>query len=343
MLLQAAREHLCEAVADLQRRRLPHDVLTALARAVERELAEGFGSTALEPYFIPNDVSLCTDRSVLNFSPTDFELEIPCGFSIDSAARKPTSFARPYYIDPIRGVRRCRGLFALEHYEDRNEWQYDLAFVGHKGFTTPDIASGPEAVLADRLNTRYVFLQRFQEEYLAQRELSVHLHIHLNEQFFFADPSVTQAERDRLNARNRYIPSVQDSRFVLCPRGRGPNSIRFFETLASANVPIFIGEPETKFPLDWIIDWDLACIRIDGRTLADGSYADALDHILELPLAEVNRRRRYIFSIYHQLLAPERLPVFEHLVLLRARSLLADAGARSSVTAGTGTGPRAVP
>lgn len=79
-----------------------------------------------------------------------------------------------------------------------------------------------------------------------------------------------------------------------------------------------------RFPLDWIIDWSTACFRISAEEVADGSYRDRLDEILNSPLTEVNRRRAYIFRIYHQFMAPERKEVFEQLVLLRVRELIRD-------------------
>jgi hypothetical protein len=340
VVLETTRRSLLDAVDDLRWRELPHALLMRLLEEVERRLEAG-NSTAAQPYLIPNDLSLCTKTSVLNFSPSDFEIDVPCGFSIQSAASKPTAFARPYYIDPMHGVRRCRGLFALASYENRFSWEYDLAFVGHKGFVTPEVEQGPDAVLAAPLNARHVFLQRFLKEYLQARDLVVHLH--LNDEFFFSDSSISPEERDRLNRLHRYIPSIQDSRFVLCPRGRGPNSIRFFEALASANVPVFIGERETNLPLEWIIDWDRACIRIDTPCLADGSYAEQLDRTLAMPLDELNARRRYIFEVYHQLLAPERVHVFEQLVLMRAVDLLQDAKSSQELGLSTATDRPAVP
>ncbi len=38
---------------------------------------------------------------------------------------------------------------------------------------------------------------------------------------------------------------------------------------------------------------------------------------------EINLRRRYIFRIYHQFLSLERKPVFDQLVLLKTKELLA--------------------
>ena len=305
------------ARADIAARGIPTDEIDAILA----DIGNGSGGDPLppelEPYFIPNDLSLCTATSILNCSHVDRELDLPAGFSIEAAATRRNAFGKPYYIDPVKAVRRCAGLFALERFEDLDSWEYDLAFIGHKGKYSE---RGRYGLLADTSNTRFIFLEAFAQDYLSASPARIHFRC--NEEFFFADPTETAEQRERRNMATSYIGSVRDSRFVLCPRGGGPNSIRFFETLACANVPVYIGDRATKFPLDWVIDWSQMCFRISCEEVADGSYRERLDEILATPLSEVNRRRRYIFRIYHQFLAPERKEVFEYLVLLRTRQLL---------------------
>ena len=54
--------------------------------------------------------------------------------------------------------------------------------------------------------------------------------------------------------RSRYLQSLRDTRFVLCPRGSGLNSVRFFETMAVGRIPVLISD-ETKLPLEDIIPY----------------------------------------------------------------------------------------
>ena len=324
MTLRQAWHAVARARAELAARGIGDPELAAAHATIEQALA-GPSLGEAEPYFIANDLARCTDVSVLNCSHVDRELDLPAGFSIEAAATAGHAFAKPYYIDPVGGVRRCKGLAALKTYADRSDWEYDLAFVGHQGKRNDNLGCG---LLADTRNLRYAFLEAFERDYLPTRAAPngpARIRLHRNEQFFFSDPAEPAAERERRNEQNAYLRSVADSRFVLCPRGGGPQSIRFYETLACANVPVFVGDREAKFPLDWIIDWSTAAFRIDCQQVADGSYAERLDEILATPLAEVNRRRAYIFRIYWQFLAPERKEVFEQLVLLRARELIADA------------------
>ena len=57
----------------------------------------------------------------------------------------------------------------------------------------------------------------------------------------------------------RYVRSVRDSAFVLCPRGGGPSSFRLFEAMMLARVPVIISD-------EWVPpqgpDWDAFSIRV---------------------------------------------------------------------------------
>lgn len=63
----------------------------------------------------------------------------------------------------------------------------------------------------------------------------------------------------------RYLDVLRRSRFVLCPRGVGANSIRLFETMKAGRVPVVISD-------DWIpmagIDWESFIVRIPESDIA---------------------------------------------------------------------------
>lgn len=74
--------------------------------------------------------------------------------------------------------------------------------------------------------------------------------------FFTSSP----AERVRLaHAQQRYREVMARSKFVLCPRGAGTSSLRFFEALACGRVPVVISD-------DWVppqrVDWHSCTIRV---------------------------------------------------------------------------------
>jgi hypothetical protein len=54
---------------------------------------------------------------------------------------------------------------------------------------------------------------------------------------------------------------MRASRFVLCPRGRGLNSRRFFEALSHGRVPILYANA-AKLPLEGRIRWEDFIVRV---------------------------------------------------------------------------------
>lgn len=68
-----------------------------------------------------------------------------------------------------------------------------------------------------------------------------------------------KGEEQRLASIARYVRSVQRSKFVVAPRGRGPSSIRLFETMQAGRVPVIVSD-------DWLpprlIDWDSCSLRV---------------------------------------------------------------------------------
>ncbi len=56
-----------------------------------------------------------------------------------------------------------------------------------------------------------------------------------------------------LQNRAEYIKSIEESRYILCPRGDGNQSIRFYETLSAGRVPIII-DSRMVFPLSQSVD-----------------------------------------------------------------------------------------
>ena len=66
-------------------------------------------------------------------------------------------------------------------------------------------------------------------------------------------------------ARHEYAELIGRSKFVLCPRGRGPTSFRLFETLMAGRVPVVISD-------DWLppprVDWDRCIVRVAERDVA---------------------------------------------------------------------------
>lgn len=73
------------------------------------------------------------------------------------------------------------------------------------------------------------------------------------------------APRERLDYDRRYAELAKASKFVLCPRGVSPSSIRLFETMRAGRVPVILADA-------WVPPigpaWDQFALRIPERDFA---------------------------------------------------------------------------
>ena len=76
-------------------------------------------------------------------------------------------------------------------------------------------------------------------------------------------------DRDRnseglLKVRQEYFRSLNNSDYVVCIRGKGNYSYRFYETLAWGRIPIFI-DTDSPLPFSDEINWRDNCVWVDHR------------------------------------------------------------------------------
>lgn len=85
-----------------------------------------------------------------------------------------------------------------------------------------------------------------------------------------------------------YVATLRQSMFVLCPRGLGPTSWRFYETMMAARVPVIISD-------SWVpareLQWDRFALRVPERRIDSipdlcEAYADRAREMGRLARAE---------------------------------------------------------
>jgi hypothetical protein len=69
------------------------------------------------------------------------------------------------------------------------------------------------------------------------------------------------SEEEKRSERQHYFERLTDSKFVLCPRGTGTTSSRFFETMHFGRIPILISDA-ARLPLENKIKWEDLIIRV---------------------------------------------------------------------------------
>lgn len=86
-----------------------------------------------------------------------------------------------------------------------------------------------------------------------------------------------------LYERTKYISNIVNSKFVLCPRGAGYTSARFFEAIWFGRIPILISD-DAQLPLELIIPWESLIIRVSE---ADMDIENKVDNFLNTRDLEV--------------------------------------------------------
>ncbi len=81
-------------------------------------------------------------------------------------------------------------------------------------------------------------------------------------------------EGDPERIRREYIENMQDSDFVLAPRGDANHSTRFFEALTLGRIPILV-DTDIVLPLEKVIDYDQFMVRVPFTDLHKiGDYVE---------------------------------------------------------------------
>lgn len=109
--------------------------------------------------------------------------------------------------------------------------------------------------------------------------------------------------------RQEYFANLLGSDYVLCIRGKGNYSYRFYETLAASRIPIFINT-DSPLPLPETINWRDHCVLIEHRDIKsiDKTVLSYHDGLSADEFANIQRGNRLLWE---NLLTPERY--FAHL------------------------------
>jgi hypothetical protein len=105
-----------------------------------------------------------------------------------------------------------------------------------------------------------------------------------------------------------------NSKFILCPRGRGLNTVRFFQTICCGRIPILIAD-EAKLPCENLIDYSDFIIRV-----SEDEMDTIPDRIVEFKNIDVkSRRAREVWLRYFH---PSKIEYFMELNLDKRQMFL---------------------
>jgi hypothetical protein len=78
---------------------------------------------------------------------------------------------------------------------------------------------------------------------------------------FYQNPSV-----DKKKGREKFLNNLQNNIFILCPRGCGNFSYRFYETMCFGRIPIFINT-DAVLPFENLIDYKSLVVFVEEKEL----------------------------------------------------------------------------
>lgn len=118
------------------------------------------------------------------------------------------------------------------------------------------------------------------------------------------------SQPDRRDRQRAYAEVLAASYFVLCPRGAGLGSIRFFETMAAGVAPVLLSDDYVLPPGP---DWDRIVLRIPEREVSK------LPELLERRVSEAAERGRLARQAFEQYFCISR--EFDSIVELAEKAL----------------------
>lgn len=100
-------------------------------------------------------------------------------------------------------------------------------------------------------------------------------------------------DKTHIDKTEKYNKLLLNSRFSLCPSGSGPNSIRFWESLACGSIPILLAD---TLELPYNVNWNDAIIHLEEKNINN------LESILSnISLEREKQMRANCISIYNRL------------------------------------------
>lgn len=83
---------------------------------------------------------------------------------------------------------------------------------------------------------------------------------------FLIRDSLHHTEKLTLSQREQFVENMLNSDYILCTRGGGNFSYRFYETLSCGRIPVFINT-DSELPFERWIDWKRYCVWIEEDDL----------------------------------------------------------------------------
>jgi hypothetical protein len=108
---------------------------------------------------------------------------------------------------------------------------------------------------------------------------------------------------ERQKSYGEYEKLIRESRFILCPRGDGNQSLRFYEALSAGRVPVLI-DSQMKLPLRELIDYSKITITLKLKDSVK-TWDRVINNFESTHRENFNDFSKKIFEIYDNYLSHE--------------------------------------
>lgn len=236
---------------------LPFDWQFALSNRRVAEVAERAAEAARQ-----------AGRKILVFFFHDSEEAIPLHNAIVfrtsmQRGRRQNEFAHPAWVDDYPGM-TADGTISVRPKGHRPS----VGFCGFAGYRL-----APDASFSRRARARARMVYRRFPQWTVRERAIVALKKHpgviddfiLRENFYAGVADGTDEQRERV--RQVYVSNLIANDYILCARGGGNFSYRFYETLAAARPPLFI-DTNCCLPYDFEIDYSNYGVFVDASDVA---------------------------------------------------------------------------
>lgn len=170
-----------------------------------------------------------------DYNPLKVLSDLGAKIFCDSSCKSDTNiFPLPFFVQALDKVKNLKQLESKEILEA----QYDISFHG--------------CVNSDHLNIRKNMLEK------AKAINKYKIFLEEKDKYFW---SYKFTPEELSHEKTKYTNNITNSKFVLCPRGAGYTSARFFETIWFGRIPILISD-EVKLPLESIVPWDDLIVKV---------------------------------------------------------------------------------
>jgi hypothetical protein len=115
----------------------------------------------------------------------------------------------------------------------------------------------------------------------------------------FYSGHIKTIQGDFQTSRREFIDNIINSDYVLCVKGDGNFSTRFYEVLSMGRIPLFI-DTETVLPLEDVINYKDFCVFVDFRNIdnIDKILADFHKNLTNEQFEEMQKKARSAFENY---------------------------------------------